>query len=327
MTRSIGLQFIIELCMYWRYYIQCHLSLVDAISTLAQNYPHKKVRKMLQEMEHSLRSGKKLSCVLKLYPKVFDQVFVQLMFVAEQMGDYGPYLEHGEQYLRWRWQFIKLIYDALRYPMILGLLLMVLFGLIHSLLLPQMDHLFHTLGVETYPMMTVMFLGFMRWAPWVGIVLVVGIALLFYGDRCKIPGIGKWVRKMEVMIFAQQLGVLLSGKIDLISSITIASQSTTNGSFYDLVVQRLMEGCTLSRAMEGIDYPGLIQMIELGERTGKLGDILIHYSHMELELWKQSVMGWVNLIQPLLVGVMGALLGGFILCILWPLYEIVTQNG
>ncbi len=329
MFRTIGTKQVIELCTHWRYYVQCHLPLVEAIQTMGRDHPHKGIKEVLSKIESDLCQGQKLSMALKRFPKIFDPVFVQLMYVAEQVGDYGTYLDHGERYLRWRWHLVKLIYEAIRYPMILGVLVIVLFVIIHSLLLPQMEQLFQSLRLTAYPLSTRVFMQLMMWFP---LILLGGIsigAFLWHKNRHKIPILGAWFLTIDRMIFIQQLGILLEGKVDLISAITIAAQSTRLSQSYDRLIPRLMEGLNLSKAMEveNFGHTTLRQMVDLGERTGKLGEILVHYSQMELDLLKQKMMTWAQLIQPLLVVFMGLLLGGFIGCILWPLYDLITQHG
>lgn len=329
MGRSIRLKDKMELCLYWRYYIQCQLPLLEAVHALARNHPHKKLQALLWQVEEGLRRGQKLSSTLKLFPKVFDQVFIQLMYVAEQVGDYGSYLEYAERYLFWRWQMMNLLGQALRYPLILMGLILLLFGLVDYLLLPQMLQLFSSLGISSYPWSTLIFIRVMEWLPWLVIGAAAGVFFLWFWNKEKIPLMGRWFKKIYLMIFIQQLGILLQAKVDLLSALTVAAQATPNPGDYEVLAQKLKQGLTLSKAMgeEKIVDITLHPMVELGEKTGRLGEILMNYSHIELELLKQRIIGWVNLIQPLLVMVMGAILMGFIGGVLWPLYQVIIQHA
>ncbi|HXF90476.1 MAG TPA: type II secretion system F family protein [Candidatus Nitrosotenuis sp.] len=327
--RKIRLKDKIELCFHWRYYVQCQLPLVEVFAFLRQTHPNRNLQEILAQIEQALIEGHKLSTALKLFPKVFDSITIQLIYVAEQVGDYSTYLAYVEDYLEWRGQMTHLLYDALRYPAILCGLMILLFSLIDTLLLPQLLLLFQSLGVVSYPWSTILMLQLMAWLPWALLslsALVIGLWLI---DRRKIPYVGQWIQKAYLMLFTQQLGILLKARVDLISALAASAQVIPDPQFYCRVHQRLLEGYSLSKAIaeEFPVHSPLHRMIELGERTGKLGEILVNYSQMELHLLKQRVVTWVMLIQPILVIFMGMMLGGVILGVVYPIYQVVSKNA
>jgi type II secretory pathway component PulF len=327
--KRVRLQALIELCVHWRYYAQCHCPLLEVMTSLVEFHPSKSLRPLLSRIETVMREGNTLSEALKLFPKVFDSVFVQLMQIAEQLGDYGVYLEKAENYLRWRLQVRQRIYEALRYPFILLSLLLILLMLVDHLLLPQFAQLLQALGGEHTSWVTTVFLSSLHFVPWMLIMGFILGMLLYQYDRTSLPLIGPVFCQIQFLTFTQQLGILLQSKVELISAIHIAAQSTTQPQKYEEIIQLINQGTGLSVAMHSIlpKQSGLGRMIRLGEQTGQLDQILQRMSQMELEMVHHRVQQWLNLLQPGFVIIMGGILIGIICGVLWPIYQMLPTCG
>jgi type IV pilus assembly protein PilC len=237
--------------------------------------------------------------------------------------------------------------SALIYPIILIALAIVLVGIIVIKVVPTFSDFYSTFGAEL-PLSTrliVALSNFVRSQALLIAIAVGGGALAFYtwirqpGQRARfdrallsLPGIGGSMHKFATSQLARTLSTLLGGGIPLVNSLDIAARSTGNrylGRELEVVAQRVREGQSFSNTLlERRTVPDVaIKMIEVGESTGALQEMLNSLADFYDEEIETEVSRFVTLIEPALLVIMGIVIAAIVLALYMPLFQLTSVIG
>ena len=317
------------------------LPLDRSLATLVELADHPDVHRILDEVLTAVRGGKSLGDALGEH-KFFPSLYVNMVRAGEVGGFLDSALERLADYLERSQDLRREVTTALTYPAILTLVLgaSLIFLLIY--VLPRFSALFEGMG-RALPLPAQIVMGtsnFLRAYWWVGAILI-GLGTFAFRrwtatpagrlrwdqTKLKITGLGMIIRKMEVSGVTRTLGTLIKSGVPMIQALVTARAVVGNvvisNALGDVEVG-VREGAGVSNplARSGA-FPALaVQMIAVGEETGKLDEMLLRVAeHYDKEV-RAQVMQFTRLLEPMMIVVMGLLVGGVVVSMLTAIFSI-----
>lgn len=323
------------------------LTVIESLNVLKQEDGKPQMQKVVNGLIASLSEGKSLSEALQNYPDQFTKVYIALIKSAETGGILDKVLERLADNLEKAEDVKKKVKSALFYPMIViaGVILVII--MMNIFVIPQMGTLYESLDLEL-PFTTKVVLGMSKLTtillPFmiVGGVLLVGSYNKYKNKTAVVLAIDKFKLKMPVMgpitklsiqsEVARTIALLTSAGTSLISSLNIAAD--VSGNIYykralDSSSALVEKGVALSTALENqkLFPPIMIQMVKVGESTGKIDQSLFkvsEYFERDLDL---KVKNLTTAIEPILIIILGAAVTFLILAVITPIYSLVSKIG
>lgn len=317
---------------------------VEALDAVADAAPSEKLRQAVCSIRDEVVSGKSLSVALRA-SEAFPNVVCELVHVAEEGGRLDLALKAASSYLERVVEMRKRILNALLYPMVLLSVAIITSVVLVVIVLPKFSSIFDRMGANI-PITTQWMLSFgeaLRNNPLVtGGTVVVSILVIRWcwklaltsrpvaGAILKVPVVGDLVARLALARAFQSIATLISSNVPLLDAVRQAASVSGN----PVIREALLASCT---AMEhGVAFSDalkqtpviprtLIQMVAVGERTGQLPRLMAATAeHMEQDV-DGRLKALVSIVEPVMVVVMGAMVGVITLSIIIPIYTVV-QN-
>ena len=318
------------------------LSLVKSFDILSIQTKNKKLKSALLDIKEKINKGESLSDSLAKYPNIFSELFINMIKVGEESGTLDEILRILSLQLTREHELKSKIRNAMIYP---SLILMVMLGVgavIITVVLPSLNVFFVSLNVDI-PIYTriLLFLGTFLSVHWyllflVPLLLVVSFWLTIRtksGKRAmdsfliKMPVISPIVKKNNSAFFVRSLSSLTASGVALTRSLEIVSKTLSNYHFKAALTDassKIKKGEKLSLALKAHQniFPfGVIEMIEVGEETGKTSDILKKLAEFYEQEAVDAIEKLAILIEPILIIVLGLAVGFFAFSIIQPMYS------
>ena len=309
------------------------------LGTLTEN---ERLSEAVKDVLKRIEGGNSLAEALGNHPRIFPKLYVNMVKAGESGGFLEVILSRLAQYL----QSTKEIRDYLISVMIYPLILMVVSGvsivILMTFVIPRFARIFSDLG-QAIPLPTQIVLSFSQlvkgyWWAGLGTIALIYIGLKMYTqdeerkwrwDRSKLGWfvIGDLIKKMEVARFSRTLGTLLQSGVSILPALNLVKEISQNRAIsrsISYIHDRLREGKGISKSLEETDvFPPLaVHMIGVGEETGRLDEMLIKVAETYEENVQTSVKRFVALLEPLIIIVMGAVVGFIVVSILLAIFSI-----
>lgn len=317
------------------------LSLVEAIEALAEKEANAESKTILTQVMAALYEGLPLSSALERFPQVFPALYVALIRSSERTGDMVQALGRHVTYQGQLDAVRKKIVTASIYPVLLiivgGLVMLFLLGYV----VPKFSTIYESAGTDL-PWMSQVLLAWGRllqehgqqvFLGFIAVVSVLGYVLSRQSVRAaimnqvwKIPALGETMRIYQLARFYRTLGMLLRGGIPLVTAMQMVSsllQPALRNSLA-LVERDIREGKPLSSAMEehGMTTSIAIRMLRVGERTGRMGEMMERIGVFYDEEIARAVDWFTRLLEPLLMVVIGLVIGVVVVLMYMPIFEL-----
>lgn len=317
------------------------LTVVGALETLAQKEQRPENRAMLDRLVEQLHQGRSLSQALHDAPAVFPDLYVSTVRASERTGDLSEALA---RYIRYQTQidFVrKKVVSAAIYPMLLtgagGLVAVFLMAYV----VPRFSRIYEDIGTDL-PFLSRLMLqvGKLLQANGavVGLAFVLGVAALVWLARrpwmresvmralWRLPAVGERLRIYQLTRFYRTLGMLLKGGTPVGQALKMVSDllQPELRSRLQIALARINEGRSLSDSMEAnrLTTPVALRMLQVGERTGQMGDMMERIA----EFYDEEMARWVDwftrLFEPLLMAVIGVGIGLIVVLMYFPIFEL-----
>jgi len=327
--------------------MEAKVSLGDSMKNLQKQTRSAMMKEVIYEIGTDVDSGLSLSQALERQKDVFSEFYVSMIRSAEITGRLEEAIIYLAEYIEkqklWRSRIVNaLIYPAILVAMFLGIVILMV-----TMILPNIKPILLEAGDLPWYTDVVLNGGdFITTWWWVAIIVILPMVMFFLeyirSDEGKVvvdevllrtPVFGSLFSKMYIARFAESLGILVKGGIPIAQALEITSRSIGSSVFQDIlhdVSDRVRGGELLSAALERYEYyfPSLVsQMIAIGETTGRLeellGRIAIFYTRDVDDM--MSRLG--ELVQPLIIAIIGVFVGFLFASILVPIYNLVKSFG
>ena len=325
--------------------INAGLSLSRALGVLERQSTNLKFKKVLQSLTYNISKGKSLSDGMKEFPKVFPPLFVSMVGAGEESGNLADSLLIVGNQLEKTYLLKKKIKGAMIYPAIVISAMIIIAILMFIFVVPTLSETFKSMNVEL-PTSTAIIIGISEFlanhgilALLIAVIVVTVLVILFrtpkgkrYGELTllHLPIFSKLVKESNSARTARTLSSLLSAGVDVVEAISITKSVVQNSFYKDVLTaagENVQKGIALSAIfMENSNlYPVLVgEMIEVGEETGKLSDMLLRVAEFYENEVDTATRDLSTIIEPILMVVIGAGVGFFAVSMITPMYSIMS---
>jgi general secretion pathway protein F len=316
--------------------------LVKAVGTVTGQVRSRALEKVLSRVKDAIEEGSSFADALKLYPHVFSPVYVNMVAAGESSGTLEVVLERLADFAERREETRKKIQAALAYPMIMSVVAVLVLVILLTYIVPGIIQIFTDMN-QALPLPTqilVQVSDFFTRFWWILFLLPVLLAAglhfvrktgkgLWYTDLAvlQFPVAGPLIKKMIAARFARTLGALLENGVPLLTALTIARKIAGNQVMSDLIqtaADKVEQGGELGTALAAKTYfPELAsRMIQVGERSGELEKMLSKTADLYEREVQAAAAAATALVEPVIILVMGVVVGLIILAICLPIVEI-----
>jgi type IV pilus assembly protein PilC len=303
------------------------------------------LKSAIVEVTSDVRGGSSLNEALAKHPLVFSRLYVNMVRAAELGGVLDEILDRLAAFLEYEMEVRGKIKSAMTYPiLVLAFSIIMLFALF-TFVLPKFKEIFEGMNVQVPKVTAILFgIGDLFQNFWWAIILTaVGafVGLKLWGRtpqgayqldfiKLKLPIVGELVLKMSVARFARTLGTLLSSGVPMMRSLEIVGDTSGNRVLIQAIDQArvaIREGQKLSDPLvaSGLFPPMVTQMVDVGEESGRLSDMLVKVSEFYDREVETTVKGLTTMIEPLLIIFMGVIVGFIAISVMTPIFQLVNS--
>jgi type II secretory pathway component PulF len=321
--------------------------LLQAVTILIDDFDKPAVKKFLMEVRANLEAGLPFFTAFAHYPKVFSQVYINLIKAGESSGNLDTVFENLTLSLTKEKEMRDQIKSALVYPILLLSTSILILVFLVMFALPKIANVFLQSGFQPPLFSRVVFavgLFFGQYGFWfLGIFVVGGILFLLgfknvYGFKkfvlsifYEIPIIKDVVKKIALQRFSATLSSLIKAGIPLTEALEITAQAVGNTQLKDALVrisrEGLAKGLTVGEAFRREPFfpKTVVNLMAISERAGHIDDVLLTLSDFYMSEIDNSLKTLVSFLEPALLLVIGFIIGLIALSIIIPIYQLTTQ--
>jgi type IV pilus assembly protein PilC len=323
------------------------ITLSAALAGIVEQEENPTLRNMLRDLKESVESGDDFSAALARYPKHFNKTYVSLIKASEATGTLGETLEHVATYLRKEQETRSKVRASMAYPAVMMVLAIGVTIFLLTFVMPKFTPLFERQGAAlpkpTRVMMAISSALMNYWYLWIAgsIAVVFGY---FFGRKTEpgrqaidwakinLPLIGPMCRKVTISRSIRTLGTMIKSGVPMLEAIALSADVAGNYYFEVLwrdVLEQVTSGNQICTALSKSKlFPRmLIQMISSGEETGKLDVVLGKVSNYYDQEVETSLKTVTSMIEPILITVMGVIVGGIGLALMLPIFSLSKTPG
>jgi type IV pilus assembly protein PilC len=334
-----------ELPMYTRQMaamLSSGMPLVQSIVALEEQTANKNFKAVLAGVRVNVEGGSMYSDALNEYPQVFDELYVNMMRAGETGGMLAETSERVATFLEASNRLRAKVKSAMMYPSVVMSVALIISTALIVFIVPTFATMFAGFGAEL-PAPTQMLLNTSNFIRDYWYIVLAAIAALTYSlrryvrtekggymlalFRLRFPLIGKLVRKIAITRFASTFAQLMASGVPIIQAMSIVGLATGNKVIGKAILDaraNVEQGKTVSDTLQdNKEFPSmLIHMLSAGEQTGKMEEMLSKLSEFYQEEVDTMLEGLTSMLEPLLMVVIGVMIGGIVLAMFMPIFRM-----
>ncbi len=325
--------------------LEAGMPLVQSMGILAEQQENDLMKRTLQTIKDDVEGGSTLADAMRKHPKVFDNLFVNMISAGEAGGILDIILQRLSIFVEKIVKLRRSLISASVYPVIV---ITVAIGIVIAILvfvIPTFAELFKNMNAAL-PLPTRLVMGISDFLVAYSVPLVVAIVALVIGFQryyatesgkfmidgltLKVPIFGAVIQKIIIARFSRTLGTLLASGISILEALDITARTAGN-----MVVQKALlkarsevqEGKTLVDPIRSADLfpPMVVQMVGVGEETGELDQMLQKLADFYEDESDAAIANFLTLIEPLLIVFLGGVIGGIVIAMYMPIFSLVGK--
>ncbi len=328
--------------------INAGVAIVRSLGVLAEQCSNPKLKAALLEISLDVQQGVNLSEAMRKHPDCFDALYVSMVQAGEVGGVLDEVMNRLSKLLEDVARLQNQIKSALAYPVVVGFLAVAIFVGMTVFIIPVFAGIFKDLGTEL-PFLTQFLLTVSEilrsWRALIPIVLFVGFNIAYRQyyktqigretiDRLslKIPLFGDLIQKSAVARFSRTFGSLTRSGVPILSALEIVRDTAGNqviANAVDASRRDIQQGGMISIALQKENvFPIMaIQMISIGEETGELDQMLMKVADFYEDEVEQSVKALTSILEPIMIVVLGGMVGVILLAMYLPMFKVFETLG
>jgi len=321
--------------------------MLSSLNILKNQSRDKQYKQMLIDIHEKVKNGVDLSKSLTAYPRVFSSFYIAMVQAGESSGALHQVLSRISDYRKRMEEIFSHIRAALAYPILIALVGAGTVIYMLTSVMPKLLKVFSDLG-QQLPVSTKILINlskFLRqWWLWV-VVIICGLLLLanqflktksgkrFWSVfKIKLPFFGKFLVKVELMRFARTLEILIRSGIPILKAIKVTVPVLQNELIKEKVTagkKILQEGGSFTKSLEvsGFFPEFMINLLLVGEESGRLAESLAEIGNTYERETEETIKTMISLIEPVLILIMGVVVGFIVFSMLFPLFQITAGIG
>src|SRR6266545_2859263 len=325
--------------------IDAGLPLVQCLDILGSQEEDKNFAAVILQTRTDVESGASLADAMRRHPKTFDPLFTNMIAAGEAGGILDTILKRLATYIEKAVKLAGQVKSAMVYPVAVIVIAGGVVGVILWKVIPTFAALFSGLGADL-PMPTRIVIGLsdnlVRFFPF--ILVAVGLAAYGFkqyyatdkgkrvvdGTVLKLPILGNIMRKIAVARFCRTLSTLISSGVPILDGLEITAKTAGNSIVEDAIMvtrKSIERGETISAPLKETKVfpPMVVQMIGVGEATGALDTMLAKIADFYEEEVDTAVAGLLTLLEPIMISVLGVVVGGIVIAMYLPIFDLISK--
>lgn len=321
--------------------------LSDALDAIAEQAEHGIFRTIIMDIAERVKSGENFSKCIACYPRVFNSMFISMVKASEASGTMAEMLDVLSGYLTFESETRKRIKGALTYPFIMALMAVAATGTLMFFVLPRFMGIYEARGAAL-PKLTQILVSFSKMLGNLSIMTTVltvailgGIGAYYWAGtlsgrrvidfiKIRTPVVGTMFIDTVVTRSMRIMATMINTGVNLLEAIEVMQGSCQNYYFQRLwigVDEKIRDGYQLSESIlispgSELIAPGIIQMLRAGEKSGRLGEVCDKVSVFYEKKLESSIRNVMTLIEPIMITIMGAIIGTIAIALLLPVFRI-----
>ena len=325
--------------------IAAKVPILSSLRAIESQTVNRYFRRVIREMADNIEDGMPLSEALSKHPLIFSPLTISMIQSGEASGNLQKSIEYVADNIEKSYKLASKVKGALIYPAIVVIATIIISFLIFAFILPKITQVIRDLSADIpwYTQLLMAFGDFMKAYWWaVLLVMLAGVGAFFYyinteaGKRewdvikLRLPVFGDLFRKVYLARFADNLSTLLAGGIPLVRALTITSNVVGNLEYKKVILraaEEVKKGGNISTVFRRTPLvpPIVTQMTEIGENTGQVSEILKDVSKFYEQEVDNTTRNLTTLIEPIMIIILGVIVGVMVVAVLLPIYNIAGQ--
>ena len=324
--------------------IDAGLPLVQGLNILAEQAENKTFKGILKQINKDVEGGSTLAEAMKKHPKVFDDLFVNLIAAGEVGGILDTILRRLATFIEKAEKLKSQIKGAMTYPIVVVAIAIIVISVILIFVIPVFEDMFSSFG-SALPVPTQLVVdmsdflkGNIHWC----IMALIAVVFAFKKYRAtekgrkttdglflKLPVFGDLLRKTAVARFTRTLGTMISSGVPILDALEIVARTSGNVILEEVIFEvraSIAEGQTIAEPLSENDiFPGMVvQMISVGEATGALDTMLEKIADFYDDEVDAAVSALTSMLEPLLMLFLGGSIGGLVIAMYLPIFSMAA---
>lgn len=328
--------------------IDAGLPLVQCLDILGSQTENKALAKVVGQVRSDVESGATFADALKKHPKVFDNLYVNMVAAGEAGGILDTILQRLAAYMEKFAKIKRQVKSAMIYPAVILFVAVAVVALLLVVVVPMLASMFAEMG-QALPLPTRIVLAISNFmSGWGGLFLLIGIIAFFIGLKqfrktekgltltdgiaLKIPIFGTLIQRVSVAKFTRTLGTLMTSGVPILEGLLIVSRTAGNKIVENSIMatrQSVSEGKTLAEPLSKAKvFPAMVtQMIAVGEATGALDNMLNKIADFYDDEVDSAVSALTSMLEPMLMIFLGTTVGFVIIAMYMPIFQMGSIAG
>jgi type IV pilus assembly protein PilC len=326
--------------------IDAGLPLLRSLTVLAKQEKDPVLRSTITQLAESVQGGSTFSDSLQVHPKIFNKLYVNMVKAGELGGVLELVLLRLAEFQEKAQKIKNKVVSAMFYPIIVLVIAITIMGFLLVFIVPKFEAIFaDMLGNKPLPALTQFVIGASNLLKnnilWIigGAVLVVIIykviartaqgIIVIDTVKLRAPLFGDLTRKSAISRFARTLGTLVTSGVPILQALTITRETAGNVIISDAITKvhdAVKEGESIVQPLEasGVFPPMVISMIDVGEETGQLPEMLLKIAEVYDDEVDNAVQGLTSLLEPIMIVFLAVIVGTIVIALFLPLISIIT---
>ena len=327
--------------------LQANLPLLKALEVMIRQERNTRFKNCLNQIGDQVRSGNKFSEALKQHPKIFDRLYINMIHAGEAGGVLDVVLARLADFMEKAQSTKRKVKSAMTYPFVVITVAVLIVFLLMVVVVPKFQSIFDDmLGGAALPGPTRMVIGTSQFLGDNILITIVAVFGFIFGIKflkqtkngmqvsnwlaINCPKIGIMVRKVNIARITRTFGTLLSSGVPILQALTITKDITSN-VFYANALNRIhdhvRDGESLSSQMSREEvFPDIVtSMVDVGEETGELSEMLNRIADNYDEDVDNAVAGITSIIEPVMIVFLAVVVGFIVIALFLPIVEIIKQ--
>jgi type IV pilus assembly protein PilC len=325
--------------------IDAGLPLIQCLDILSNQQSNKVFAAVLKDIKSNVEQGATFSEALRRHPRVFDELFTNLVHAGEVGGILDSIMSRLSIYLEKRQKLVRQVRGAMVYPSVVIVIAMGVMAVLLTFVIPAFENMFAEFGGgrEALPALTRALIaisnGFVSYLPFTIVALIALVVAITYVNRqpngkrffhktfLRLPVMGSVLRKIAVARFTRTLGTLLQSGVPILDALEICARTSGNVVIETGIMnvrQSISEGKNMAEplAETGVFPDMVVQMIAVGEQTGALDQMLNKIADFYEEETDVAVAALTSALEPILMVGVGGMVGVVLIAMYLPIFSL-----
>ncbi len=326
--------------------IKANITLVESLSAMVEQTEHPMIKLVLAQVKQDVNEGLSLAKALGKHPRVFDNIFVNMVEAGESSGTLGLVLLKLADLKEAQMRLRSKVAAGMTYPALMMAVAFLLLIAMFTFVIPKMKEIFVSMN-KPMPAITQVLINMSDFVVGYWWLLLGGAfgGLVFFNRwsnspngkpqwdafKLRLPLVGTLVRMIGVTRFASTMSTLLGAGVPILSAMNISRNLVGNTQMANAIAsarENITEGQSIASPLQksGQFPPVVIHMIAIGEKTGELPNMLKNVAETYEEQVSARIEGMTALLEPLMIVVMGGVVGFIVMAVMFPLLDMSNIN-